>query len=151
MVEATSEVTGMEGLTLYGGVASINQYQDAAAISGDKDEWTVGAKYAVGGFTLGYQYSKEDTGRATTNTEYQNDGYGITFAINDDLSVGYNLYKSHKDSSTDVEVEASSIQVAYSVGGLSVRLADATVDNALYATADTNQRDATTLSVALAF
>ena len=112
---------------------------------------TVGAKFAVGSFTLGYQWSEEETGRASTNTKYQNDGYGITFAINDDLSVGYNLYKSNQSSTTDVEVEASSIQVAYSVGGLSIRLADATVDNALYATAATNQRDATTLSVALAF
>jgi len=151
MVEASSEVTGMEGLTLYGGVASINQYQDAAAISGDKDEWTVGAKYAVGGFTLGYQYSKEDTGRATTNTEYQNDGYGITFAINDDLSIGYNNYKSTQKSTTNTELEASSVQIAYSAGGLSIRLADATIDNQNYQTGTANSRDATTLSVAMAF
>ena len=150
-VEATGAAMGMEGLTLYGGVSQIENYQNSTAINGDHEEMTVGAKFAVGSFTLGYQWSEEETGRATTNIKYQNDGYGVTFAVNDDLSVGYNLYKSHKDSSTDVEVEASSIQVAYSVGGLSVRLADAKVDNALYATNTTNQRDATTLSVALAF
>lgn len=150
-VEATGAAMGLEGLTLYGGVSQIENYQNSTAINGDNEEMTVGAKFAVGSFTLGYQWSEEETGRATTNIKYQNDGYGVTFAINDDLSIGYNVYKSHKDSSTDVEVEASSIQVAYSVGGLSVRLADATVDNALYATADTNQREATTLSVALAF
>ena len=151
MLEATSAITGMEGLTLYGGLARIDQFVNTDGINDDKSEWTVGAKYAVGGFTLGYQYSKEDTGRATTNTEYQNDGYGITFAINDDLSIGYNNYKSERKSTTNVELEASSVQIAYSAGGLSVRLADATIDNQNYGTGAANSRDATTLSVALAF
>jgi len=141
----------MEGLTLYGGVARIDQHQNATAVNDDKSEWTVGAKYAVGGFTLGYQYSKEDTGRATTNTQYQNDGYGITFAINDDLSIGYNNYKSEQKSTTNTELEASSVQIAYSAGGLSIRLADATIDNQNYQTGAANSRDATTLSVAMAF
>ena len=150
-VEATGEGMGLEGLTLYGGVSQVENYQNTTAYNDDNEEITVGAKFAVGSFTLGYQWSEEENGRASTTTKYQNDGYGITFAVNDDLSVGYNLYKSNQSTTTDVEVEASSIQVAYSVGGLSVRLADATVDNALYATAATNQRDATTLSVGLAF
>ena len=98
-----------------------------------------------------YQYSKEDNGRASTTTEYENDAYGVTFSINDDLSIGYNNYKSEQTSTTNVETEASSVQIAYSAGGLSVRLADQTVDNALYSTATTAQRDVTTLSVALAF
>jgi outer membrane protein OmpU len=151
MLEATDAMTGMEGLTLYGGLAQIDQYDNDSGVSGDKDEMTVGVKYAVGGFTLGYQYSVEDTGRATTNTEYANDAYGITFAINDDLSIGYNNYKSTRKSTTDVELEASSVQLAYSSGGLSVRLADATIDNQNYTTGAANSRDATTLSVALAF
>ena len=114
-------------------------------------ERTVGVKYAVGGFTLGYQWSKEENGRASTNTEYQNDAYGITFSINDDLSIGYNNYKSEQKSTTNTELEASSVQIAYSMGGLSVRLADATIDNQNYTTGAANSRDATTLSVALAF
>jgi outer membrane protein OmpU len=141
----------MEGLTLYGGIARIDQYQNDAGINDDKEEYTVGVKYAVGGFTLGYQYSKEDTGRATTNLEYENNAYGITFAINDDLSIGYNNYKSDRKSTTNTELEASSIQIAYSMGGVSVRLADASIDNQNYSTGAANQRDATTLSIALAF
>jgi outer membrane protein OmpU len=149
--EATSDITGMEGLTLYGGLARIDQYQNDAGINDDKEEYTIGVKYAVGGFTLGYQYSKEDTGRATTNLEYENNAYGITFAINDDLSIGYNNYKSDRKSTTNTELEASSVQIAYSMGGVSVRLADASIDNQNYSTAATNQREATTLSIALAF
>jgi len=43
------------------------------------------------------------------------------------------------------------VQIAYSAGGLSIRLADATIDNQNYQTGTANSRDATTLSVALAF
>jgi len=111
----------------------------------------VGVKYAVGGFTLGYQWSEEETGRATTNTEYKNDAYGVTFSINDDLSIGYNNYKSERTSTTNTESESSSVQIAYSMGGVSVRLAEASIDNQNYTTGAANQRDATTLSVALAF
>jgi len=150
-LEATSAITGMEGLTLYGGIAKIDQDQSGSGVSGDKEEKTVGVKYEIGGFTLGYQWSEEDTGRATTNTKYSNDAYGITFSINDDLSIGYNNYKSERTSTSNVELEASSVQIAYSMGGLSVRLADGSIDNQNYTTGAANSRDATTLSVALAF
>jgi len=143
-----------DGLTLYGGYSTIDQYQNSAAINDDVTEWTAGIKYAVGSFTLGYQVSEEDNGRATTTTGYENTGYGIVFAINDDLSISYNNYESSQQNSTagvDRETEASSFQVAYSAGGLSIRLADQQVDNSKYSTAAANQREATTLSVALAF
>ena len=140
-----------DGLTLYGGLSHVDVYQNDSAYNDDVSEMTAGVKYAVGSFTLGYQWSREENGRASTKTEYNNDGYGVTFSINDDLSIGYNNYKSEQTSTTNIEVEASTVQIAYSVGGLSVRLADQTVDNAKYTTATTAQRDATTLSVALAF
>ena len=139
-----------EGMTVYGGLSKIDQHQ-STTFSDDVTEMTAGIKYAVGSFTLGYQYSKEENGRASTTTEYQNDGYGVTFAINDDLSIGYNHYESKQTNTTNVTAEASSFQVAYSMGGMSIRLAEQTVDNKSYCTNAANQRDATTISVALAF
>jgi len=149
-LSATSDLIGVEGLTLYGGISQIDQHQNASAYTGDKKEKTVGAKYAVGSFTLGYQYSKEDTGKTGT-TRYENDAYGITFQVNDDLSIGYNHYESENDASTPVTAEASSFQVAYTMGGASIRLAEAQVDNSKYQTGATYDRDATTISVSLAF
>ena len=81
-------------------------------------------KYSAGGFTVGYQYSEEDLGRSASEQEYENEGYGITFNVNDDLSIGYNHYESKQTSTTNTTTEASSIQVAYSVGGASIRLAE---------------------------
>jgi hypothetical protein len=152
-IEASGDATP-DGLTLYGGISRIDQLQNGTAVDDDIDEWTAGIKYAVGSFTLGYQYSEEDNGRATTKTGYENTGYGIVFAVNDDLSISYNNYESDQlltTTSTSLSTEASSFQVAYSAGGLSVRIAEQTVDNKSYCTNAANQRDATTLSVALAF
>ena len=112
---------------------------------------TVGAKYAVGGFTLGYQWSEEENGKATGANKYSNDGYGITFQVNDDLSIGYSHYESEQHNTTNVTEEATSYQVAYTMGGASIRLAESQGDNIGYSTGATADRDATTLSVSLAF
>jgi outer membrane protein OmpU len=142
---ATDAVTGMTGLTVYAGMSEVDNPQ------GDRSESTIAANYAVGGFTVGYQWSEEDLGTTSDEKQYENTGYGITFAINDDLSIGYNHYESDQDSTTDVTNEASSIQIAYSMGGASLRIAQASADNMDYSTATSQDRDATTISVALAF
>ena len=149
-LEASGDATP-DGLKIYGGISSIDQKQNSTLINDDISEWTAGVEYAVGSFTLGYQYSEEDNGNASTTTGYDNTGYGIVFAINDDLSIGYNNYESEQQGTTKQTVEASSIQIAYSAGGLSIRVAEQSVDNKNYTTGAANQRDATTLSVALAF
>jgi hypothetical protein len=150
-IEASGDATP-DGLKFYGGYSAIDQFQNGTDTNSDISEWTAGIEYAVGSFTLGYQYSDEDNGGATTKTGYINEGYGIVFAINDDLSLGYNNYESEQQGSqAKTSVEASSIQVAYSAGGLSIRVAEQSVDNKNYTTGTANQRDATTLSVALAF
>ena len=108
--------------------------------------------YAIGGLTLGYQWSEADLGTTTGAQQYDNDGYGITFAINDDLSIGYNHYESDQtNSGGDVTNEASSFQIAYSVGGASIRLAEGQSDNKTIIQELTYDRDNTVLSVSLAF
>ena len=56
-------LTGVDGLTLYGGISQVEQFQNGAAYSGDVDERVLGIKYAAGGFTVGYQQTDEDTGQ----------------------------------------------------------------------------------------
>jgi hypothetical protein len=151
-VVATDEILGMDGLTIHAGLSRIEIDQGNASYNGDWEEETLAITYAAGGFTLGYQWSEEDLGTSTGAQQYDNDGYGITFNVNDDLSIGYNNYESAQTNSNgNVTAEATSIQIAYSVGGASVRLAEASIDNASYQTAAMYDRDATTLSVSLAF
>jgi len=118
---------------------------------GDHEEQTVAATYAMGSFTVGYQWSEEDLGISANEQQYDNEGYGITFAVNDDLSIGYNHYGSKQTSTTNVTAEATSVQIAYSMGGLSLRVAEGSADNMDYNTGTAYDRDNTVISVALAF
>ena len=149
-VVLSDAITGMTGLEIGGGWSDVEQ-SGAANYDGDREEQTMYVKYSVGDFTLGYQWSEEDLGMSANEQQYENDGYGITFQINDDLSVGYNHYESKQTSTTNVTAEASSMQIAYSAGGASVRLMRASADNMDYSTAVSQDRDNTAISVSLAF
>jgi hypothetical protein len=151
-VSASSEILGVDGLTIYGGMSSIDKDTAVSTQADGVDEETLGITYAMGGFTVGYQISREDLGTNTAAMEYDNTGYGITFNVNDDLSIGYNNYESDQSNSGgDVTAEAESFQVAYTMGGMSIRLAQASIDNAKYQTTTDYDRDARTVSVSLAF
>ena len=147
-VEAGSGLHGVEGLNIYGGISRVDVYQNSAAYSEDSEEQVIGASYAMGGFTVGYQQNEDDTGRASTNTKYENTMYSVTFSVNDDLSIGYNHVESDRSSSTNVTAEADSIQAAYTMGGATIRIAEVDVENQAYGTAD---YEATILSMGLAF
>ncbi len=141
----------MDGLNVFGGISEIEQAANFA--SGDKSEKTIGATYATGGFTLGYQYSLSDTDQklATATGSYENYLYGVSFAVNDDLSLSYGSQKSERvkvNHVSTVEASVDSIQIAYSMGGASIKLAETDADNINYGTAD---RGATTLALTLAF
>ena len=146
---ATDALHGMAGLEIGGGISEVDY--NGANRDGDREEATVYATYAVGGFTLGYQWSEEDLGISANEQQYDNEGYGITFAINDDLSIGYNKYESKQTSTTNVTAEASSVQLSYSYGGASIRIMDASADNMDYSTGATQDRDNTVISLGLAF
>ena len=137
--------TGVTGFTIDAGMSKTEKETD------DISEETIAVTYAVGPVTLGYQWSREDLGTSSAALQYDNKGYGITFNVNDDLSIGYNNYESEQDNATDVTAEAASLQIAYTMGGASIRLAQASIDNAKYQTTTDFDRDATTLSVSLAF
>jgi len=152
--DVTGEVTSLvDGLKLFAGYSEIDvdkqyaKYDDAV-----QSEWTAGFTYAVGGLTVGYQYSFDDKNQSDVNS-YENDAYGVSFNINDDLTISYGKYESKQDHSTssDITNEATSMQVSYSVGGASIRLADGDIDNANYSTLDKNDKNGQTLSVSLAF
>ncbi len=145
-----SDFTGLDGLSLDFGMASVEQDTTSSAHDDDIEERTVAASYTMGSWTAGYQWSEAELGRSSGAQEYSNDGYGITFLVNDDLSIGFNHWESEQDNATDVKTEAESIQIAYTMGGASFRIADAKVDNPSYS-ATAADLEATTISVSLAF
>jgi hypothetical protein len=147
VLEAGSDLHGMDGLTVYGGISEVEQFVNSSAYSGDREETVLGFKYAMGGFTVGYQITDEETGMTTT-TGYENTSYGITFSVNDDLSIGYNHIESDESGQGKVSPSADSFQAAYTMGGATFRLAEVDVDNSAYSAGSTS---ATVISLGLAF
>lgn len=144
---ATEGLHGMAGLTLYGGLSNVDQYQTGNAVNGDKEETVLGVKYASGGFTVGYQQNDQDTG-LTAATNYETTMYSVVFAVNDDLSISYGHVESDKQGDGD-DAEANSYQAAYTMGGATFAIAETQADNISYAAA--SDKDATTISLSLAF
>ena len=140
----------MDGMNVFAGMSTVEQ---AATYGGDKNEQTIGATYATGGLTFGYQWSNSNTNQtlSSATATYQNTLYGASFAVNDDLSISYGMQKSERvkvNKVSTVEAQVDSIQIAYSMGGASIKLAETDADNINYGTAD---RGATTLALTLAF
>jgi hypothetical protein len=152
----------LSGLNLFVGGHYTEQYVGDPNPQNDRYEAVGGITYSLGPIALGYQTSGIDTGANTTDTDiawYKNHAYGIAFNINDDLSVSYGQHESQdghvREALTGNEsahMEVTSWQVAYTLGGASIRYAEAEVDNASYQTGDTSyDKDARVISVSLAF
>ena len=134
-----------EGLNLFGGYSLIEQVGD------DRESYGWGGKYAVGGLTVGYQHTVESNPKVGSSIDtYDNDAYGVSFNINDNLSVSYGSHKStaEKTGNANVDLETKSAQIAYTLGGAAIKIAESDIENKSYGTADGN---ATLIGVTLAF
>ena len=114
--------TGVEGMSI--GAAISN---NTVGTANDSDETTMYATYAVGGITVGVQFSDED--RTTSGTDQESVAYGITYAVNDDFSVGYSYHELETESTTDQDQESTGISASYTMGGMTLAGATNSVDN----------------------
>ena len=149
----------MDGLNVFGGMSNIEQ-ADAATDghTGDRTQWVAGATYAMGSVTVGYQQSVDNfnaTSGATTQF-YENTAYGISFQVNDDFTISYGSHESerglvHNGTTNPVEIKAESLQLSYTMGGMSVKFAESSVDNASYTAGSAADWDGRTVALTLAF
>ena len=112
----------MDGLEVGAGLGN-NWTSDTA----EEDLETYYVKYATGPVTVGAQRSNVDRTAATTDIETTT--YGISFAVNESLSVSYGI------SDTDFEASASDeenegISASYTAGGATIGFVHNTKDNA---------------------
>ena len=149
-LEAGADLLGVDGLTIYGGLSQVEQFQNDDTLSGGVKETVMGIKYAAGSFTVGYQQTDEDTG-VTAAAGYDNIAYGISFQINDDLSVSYGHTESDQQTTTNPDAEADAIQASYTMGGATLAIALVDVDNQAYGTAASADKSATIVYLGLAF
>ena len=106
----------VEGLTLGYGAGSV----PVAGNELEKDNSTMYVKYAIGGFTVGYQQSESDHDTASSSQDSM--AYGITYAVNDDFSIGYSHHEVEFDSgaTNNTDQESSGISASYTMGGMTL-------------------------------
>jgi hypothetical protein len=151
----------LDGLNVFAGRSVIEQHLNVgktatSGATGDRTQYVMGATYAAGSFTVGYQESRDNlqaTAISTTNSYYSNQAFGVSFNVNDNLSLSYGSHKSKNalNSGASVELEAESLQMAYTMGGMSIKIAESSVDNGSYTSGTSKDRDATTIALTLAF
>jgi len=142
-----------DGLNVFAGYSDISQAEGADS-DGDRTSYGIGATYAVGSVTLGYQFTRDNEGHHNSNTAYyENTAYAISFNINDDLSLSYGVHESERNRSgdTNVTLEASSLQMAYSMGGATLKIAETDFDNSSYVSTTAGDKDGTSIMLSLAF
>lgn len=122
----------------------------------------VGAKYTMGQFSVGYVRGGYQPAIASGElTYYENEFYGIQFDVNDAISVSYNIDKSDKvtrvavvpgataGTTSVVNMEQKTVQLAYTAGGATIGIAQADVDNSDYTNGSEEKQ--TIISLAVSF
>ena len=85
--------------------------------SGGNSETAIGASYTMGAFKIGANHNETDYGSTSTN-DIDNQHYGVSFAVNDDLTVSYAVLNNSIDTTADDE-QITQIAASYSMGSIS--------------------------------
>ena len=154
----------LSGLNIYAGAHYAESTDGNVTLGQDTGSGVGGMTLDIGPISLGYAVSgrvtgyKDSVGDAMGRTDYyKSHMYGVAFNVNDDLSLSYSYYDSRKEgqsgNASQAEgnryVEVESMQIAYSVGGASIRLAETKGTNLHFRSK--YSPNATVISVGLAF
>jgi outer membrane protein OmpU len=98
---------------------SVGEAENQNAGNKDTDEETWYATYAWGPLSIGYQVADIDNG----TTSYDTDIYGVSFNVNDALSVSYQ-YGETDGYAGGVTAEFTGISAAYNIGPMAIKFTD---------------------------
>jgi outer membrane protein OmpU len=133
----------VEGLSVGAGMAT-SQNVD---LTTEDDVDTVFATYTMGSITVGAQKTSVDAETAVQDIE--RNSYGISMAVNENLSVSYGVSDTEFDESGLKDEENSGVSASYTAGGMTLGVVHNTKDNE--AGTDQTDRKVTELKLTLAF
>ena len=150
----------IDGLTLSAHYYDYNDYDDGLDTEDQLEEGgSYAAKYSTGNVTIGYGKSFKApeilegvrASGATTVEYYENTGFSLGYAVNDELSVSFTREESEPSymtsSTVAYDIEMDSVQIAYSLGGATLSIARADYDNVNYK----QNQEATETIIAMTF
>ena len=113
-----------DGLTAGIGYGDIS----GATTAGDETQSTVYAKYAMSGITVALQ--RTDLDKPAGTKDIVSLGYGATFQVNPDFSVGVSRLDVDFDNAASIEQESSAIGASYTMGSMALKGTMASTDAA---------------------
>ena len=118
---AVSNSTMVDGLKVAVGIADV---QSTQALEDDLE--TYGFSYTMGSISFGAQKTKVSAEAA--NSDIERDGYGVSFAVNENLSVGMGVSNVEYDAKGNDE-ESTEYGATYTSGGMTLGFQNITKDN----------------------
>ncbi len=151
--DLVAQIKPIDGLTISGG-RSITDRKDGTTLPDDESA-SMNIVYATGPATLGYRAGTKRVGAtdaSAAGTDLSIEAWAISFNVNDELSVSYGEQDitHHKTTGTaDVEESASSMNISYTMGAMTLA---AQMGEASNASGTTNLDDENTIiAMTLAF
>ena len=132
-IALTASVPGVEGLNIGAGYSKRNyDLKIGGTPNQTREDGTAYVTYAIGGVTLGYQVGGHDTA-GNGGAGYKNTYMGISYAVSDDFSISYNDTESRKlNAGWTPTQEWESLSASYSMGGMTINVADSDCKNCSY-------------------
>ena len=112
----------VEGLNIGAGLAT-----DMSAADVEDDIETMYATYSMGMVSVGYQIT--EVSPETSGSDIERTAYGISFAVNDNMSIGYGISDTEFDAAS-LDEENSGLGISYTSGGMKLGIINNTKDNA---------------------
>ena len=160
----SSQDFGAFGADLFVGYSTTEQPNTSEVAGGDamkdREEGTAGLTLSLGPVKAGYQRTLEYTGQNQVGTDvfgYKNTSWGVSFNVNDNLSISYAEFESLRglvEGTSGIPrpvTTVESIQAAYTMGGVSLKVALNDLDNGTYTTGSANDAESSLVLLSLAF
>jgi len=116
------QYTGIDGLTL--GYAGGDNETTATNVRESTNLW---ATYTMDAFTLGVQDNSTDAQTANTDSDFR--AVGVSYAVNDELSVSYGISSVDHENTSLQDQDASAVSFSYVSGGMTISGSMNAVDN----------------------
>ena len=115
-------VNAVDNLELYAAMGTDNGNGGAAV-----DNTIVGAKYTMGGATIGYQVNDADS--EASNGDEQFTAWSISYAVSEDLSISYGSSTLDYETASTEDQDATGISASYTMGSMTLAGVMNSIDN----------------------
>ena len=128
------------GLTVFGGVGYMGQ-----ADGNEIDSEAIGAKYAFGPVSVGYQVNTNDDSDASV-ADVESTLASIAFNVNENMAISYGVIDT--DNGSGIDQEHDGFSASYTMGALALKAYQQEADNSGFVSGATSKKTEISLSVA---